>query len=61
MFEAAALTAPVLYFPPVRQDELMKRLMWSGLLALTGALASIAANRLAVMVWRRLFDEDPPE
>ncbi len=38
-----------------------KRLMWSGLLAGFGALASIAANRLAATVWRRLFDEDPPE
>jgi hypothetical protein len=61
MSEAAVLTAPVLYFRPVAQDDLMKRLMWSGLLALTGALASIAANRVAVIVWRRLFDEDPPE
>jgi hypothetical protein len=51
----------VLYFPPVAQDDLMKKLMWSGLLAATGALASIAANRIAVSVWRRLFDEDPPE
>jgi hypothetical protein len=39
----------------------MKRLMWGGLLAATGALASIVANRIAVMIWRRLFDEDPPE
>ncbi len=40
---------------------MVKRLMWSGLLAATGALASIAANRMAVMIWRRLFDEEPPE
>lgn len=40
---------------------MVKRLMWSGLLALTGALASLAANRLAGVVWRRLFDEEPPE
>jgi hypothetical protein len=39
----------------------MKRLIWSGLLAGIGALASIAANRAAVTVWRRLFDEDPPD
>jgi hypothetical protein len=42
-------------------DQMMKRLMWSGLLAATGALAAIAANRMAVVIWRRLFDEDPPE
>jgi hypothetical protein len=45
----------------VPQDDLMKRLMWSGLLALAGALASIAANRVASSVWRRVFDEDPPD
>lgn len=39
----------------------MKRLVWSGLLAGTGALASIAASRIAAVVYRRLFDEDPPD
>jgi hypothetical protein len=43
------------------ENEMLKRLMWSGLLAAFGALASIAANRAAGTVWRRLFDEDPPE
>jgi hypothetical protein len=43
------------------ENEMIKRLAWSGLLAATGALASIAANRLAAVIWRRLFDEDPPE
>jgi hypothetical protein len=39
----------------------MKRLIWSGLLAGFGALASVASTRLAAVVWRRMFDEDPPE
>jgi hypothetical protein len=42
-------------------DELVKRLAWSGLLAATGALASLVANRMAAAIWRRVFDEDPPE
>jgi hypothetical protein len=42
-------------------NEMVKRLVWSGLLAASGALASIAASRLAAFAWRRLFDEDPPE
>jgi hypothetical protein len=42
-------------------NDLVKRLMWSGLLAASSALASIAAARLAAIVWRRAFDEDPPE
>jgi len=50
----------MIYFAPM-QDDLMKRLMWSGLLAALGALASIAANRAAASVWRRFFDEDPPD
>jgi hypothetical protein len=42
-------------------NELVKRLVWSGLLAATGALASILAARLAGIAYRRLYDEDPPE
>jgi hypothetical protein len=43
------------------ENEMVKRLMWSALLAGTGALASMLANRIAGVVWRRLFDEEPPE
>ena len=43
------------------ENELVKRLAWSGLLAGFGALASIAANRAASIVWRRVFGEEPPE
>ena len=42
-------------------NEIVKRLAWSGVLAASSALASIAATRLAAFVWRRMFDEDPPE
>jgi hypothetical protein len=42
-------------------DDLTKRLMWSGLLAGLGAIASVATTRVAAIIWRRLFDEDPPE
>ena len=42
-------------------NELTKKLVWSGLLAATGALASIVAARLAATVYRRIYDEDPPE
>jgi hypothetical protein len=43
------------------ENELVKRLVWSGVLAGTGALASIVANRIATLIWVRLFDEDPPD
>jgi len=40
---------------------MVKRLIWSGLLAGLGALASIATQRAAAVVWRRVFGEEPPE
>jgi hypothetical protein len=43
------------------QNDVTKRLLWSGLLAGVGAIASIATTRIAVMIWRRAFGEDPPE
>jgi hypothetical protein len=43
------------------ENDLVKRLVWSGLLAVTGALASIAAARVAAFVYRRIYEEDPPE
>jgi hypothetical protein len=43
------------------ENDMVKRLAWSGLLAGFGLLASIVANRAATIVWRRLFDEEPPE
>jgi hypothetical protein len=43
------------------QSDLVKRLMWSGLLAGIGALASIATQKLATLIWVRAFKEDPPE
>lgn len=42
-------------------NELVKRLVWSGLLAATGALASIVATRVAALLYRRFYNEDPPE
>lgn len=43
------------------ESDLVKRLAWSGLLAGFGALASVATARLAAVVFRRIFHEDPPE
>ena len=31
------------------------------MLAASGALASVVATRLAAIIYRRVFDEDPPE
>ena len=42
------------------ENDLVKRLMWTGLLAGVGALSSIVANRVATEIWTRVFKEDPP-
>jgi hypothetical protein len=42
-------------------NEIVKRLVWSGMLAASSALASIVAARFAAFLWRRMFDEEPPE
>ena len=43
------------------QNDMVKRLVWSGLLAGLGAIASIATTRAAALIWRRIYGEDPPE
>jgi hypothetical protein len=45
----------------MKESPLVKRLLWSGLLAGVGALASLVSTRLAAMIWKRAFGEDPPE
>jgi hypothetical protein len=45
----------------MQHNDITKRLAWSGLLAAFGALASVAASRVAAVAYRRIFDEDPPE
>ena len=42
-------------------NDMVKRLMWSGLLAGVGLLASLAATKLAHQIWVRVFGEEPPE
>ena len=42
-------------------NEIVRSLVWSGLLAATGALASIVAARASAIIYRRIFEEDPPD
>jgi hypothetical protein len=42
-------------------NEMVKRLMWAGLLAGLGSLATIATSKIAHLIWVRAFGEDPPE
>lgn len=59
--EAASQTVRQATTLPRMENELMKRVMWSGLLTAVGALASIITQRVATQLWRRVFDEEPPE
>ena len=42
-------------------QDIVKRLAWSAMLAGVGAIASIITTRIAAVVYRRVFGEDPPE
>ena len=42
-------------------NDMVKRLAWAGLVAGVGALASIVTSKIAAMIYRRAFGEDPPE
>ena len=42
-------------------NEMVQRLLWAGLLAATGAIASLAAHKTSTAIWYRVFGEDPPE
>jgi hypothetical protein len=42
-------------------NDIVRRLIWSGLLAATGALASVVAARASALIYRRMFNEDPPD
>jgi len=42
-------------------NDIVKRLVWSGMLAAAGAIASIVATKVAAFAFRRIFEEEPPE
>ncbi len=43
------------------ESPLVKRLLWSAIVAGTGALASLVSTRVALLIWMRVFGEEPPE
>lgn len=42
-------------------NDIVKRLAWSAMLAGVGAVASIITTKLAAAIYVRVFGEDPPE
>jgi hypothetical protein len=45
----------------LQKSEYAQRLVWGGLVAGLGAIAAIAANRLAATIWRRVLEMEPPD
>jgi hypothetical protein len=43
------------------ENDMLRRLLWTGLVAGLSALATVAANRVAAVIWARVFGEEPPE
>ena len=43
------------------ENQLVKRLLWTGLVAGVGALATLVANRVAATIWERVMGEEPPD
>jgi hypothetical protein len=46
--------------PAAMQNDIVKKLVWSGILAGVGAVAAIAARKVAEQIWIRVFNEPPP-
>ena len=40
---------------------MVKRLMYTALLAGLGSLASVLTSKTAALIWTRVFGEEPPE
>ena len=42
------------------ENDLVKKLMWSGLMAVLGVVASITARKAGEQIWVRVMGEEPP-
>jgi len=58
MSSASEETNPNL--PAPLQNDLVKKLVWSGVMAGVSALAAIAGRKAAEQIWTKLFNEAPP-
>jgi hypothetical protein len=46
--------------PAAMQNEIVQKLVWSGLVATIGAITAIVARKIAEQIWVRVFNEPPP-
>jgi hypothetical protein len=40
--------------------DIVRQLIWGGMLAAIGALSGMIAHRISSAIWVRVFDEEPP-
>ena len=57
---AAGAPRGVCLNPAQMQNDMVKKLLWTGLLAGVGALTTTVTYRIATEIWQRVFKEDPP-
>lgn len=43
------------------ENDIVRRLIWTGLVAGLSALAGVVATKAATKIYIRAFNEDPPE
>ncbi|MBI2692227.1 MAG: hypothetical protein HYX29_09835 [Solirubrobacterales bacterium] len=46
--------------PAPMQNDMVKKLVYSGVLAGVSAIAAIAARKITEQIWIRVFNEEPP-
>lgn len=46
--------------PAAVNNDVVQKLMWSGLMALTGAIAAVVARKVAEQIWIRIIGNEPP-
>ncbi len=43
------------------ESDVVRKLVWGAMLSVIGALATLAAHRVSEVLYRRVFNEEPPE
>ncbi len=45
----------------IAKNDVVRKVMWTGLLAVTSAVATVTARKASQLIWMRVFAEEPPE
>jgi hypothetical protein len=47
--------------PSAKSEQMARKILWSGLYAALGAVATLGARRTATSIWRLATGEEPPQ